>query len=118
MRELARIKQARLDLMAFIGRTFPHYKKASHNLYLAEKLMAVERGEITRLMVSLPPRYGKSEEICRFIAWYLGKHPDSPIIYASYGSDLAVSKSRHIQRIVGSAEFQEVFPGVVIDVVS
>jgi hypothetical protein len=53
-------------------------------------LEAVERGEIDRLMVFMPPSHGKSEKASkRFPAWYLGRKPERQIIAASYNSDLA-----------------------------
>jgi len=76
-------------------------------------LEAVERGEIDRLMVFMPPRHGKSEKASkRFPAWYLGRNPTRQIIAASYNSDLATDFGREVRNIVGSPEFGEVFPGV------
>lgn len=112
--EQAKLDWARRDLMGFIKYTFPSYIIAPHNELIAKKLMAVERGEVTRLIVSLSPRHGKTEAICRFIAWCLGRHPEWPFIYASYGEGLAVSKSRLIRSVVDGDEFREVFPGVVL----
>ena len=66
------------------------YTTPAHVRLLAEKLEAVERGEIKRLMVFEPPRHGKSELITkRFPAWFLGRNPDKRVIQASHGSDLA-----------------------------
>lgn len=52
--------------------------------------MRVERGEITRLIVTMPPRHGKSETTTvKFPAWYLGRHPDRRVIVASHTGSLA-----------------------------
>jgi predicted phage terminase large subunit-like protein len=76
-------------------------------------LEAVERGEIDRLMVEMPPRHGKSEKSSkRFPAWYLGRNPTRQIIAASYNSDLATDFGREVRNIVSSPEFAEVFPDV------
>lgn len=76
-------------------------------------LEAVERDEIDRLMIFMPPRHGKSELASRrFPARYLGKHPRRQIIAASYNSDLATDFGRDVRNIVGSPEYGEVFPGV------
>ena len=54
--------------------------------------MGVATGRITRLMVCMPPRHGKSELISRFFpAWYLGNYPDRRIILASYEANFASS---------------------------
>jgi predicted phage terminase large subunit-like protein len=62
---------------------------------LCNALEAVERGELDRLMVFMPPRHGKSE-VCskKFPAWYLGRNPDKEIILSSYAADLAYDFSR------------------------
>lgn len=52
--------------------------------------MAVEAGDIKRLIVTMPPQHGKSELTSwHFPAWMLGHHPDWPIILASYEQDFA-----------------------------
>lgn len=76
---------------------------------MADKLQVVERGEISRLMLFLPPRTGKTEMLLRWIAWMLGRHPDWPILYTSYGADLAWDKSRETRNIVASEEYAQVF---------
>lgn len=68
---------------------------APHLNLLCEKLEAVERGEIRRLMVFMPPRHGKSEVVSKkFPAWFLGRNPDKEIIISSYSADLAYDFSR------------------------
>jgi predicted phage terminase large subunit-like protein len=79
---------------------------------MAERLEAVERGEIDRLMLFCPPRTGKTELLVRFAAWHLGRHPDQPILYASYGADLAWEKSGDTRAVVAGEEFGQVFPEV------
>ena len=80
---------------------------------IANKLEAVERGEIDRLMIFMPPRHGKSELASkRFPAWCLGRNPKRQIIAASYNSDLASDFGRNVCNIAAEPEFREVFPGV------
>lgn len=68
---------------------------ARHLELLCKKLEAVERGEVRRLMVFMPPRHGKSEVVSKkFPAWYLGRNPDKEIILTSYAADLAHDFSR------------------------
>lgn len=69
---------------------FPAYDEQPHHGLIAAHLEAVERQEITRLMITVPPRHGKSElASVRFPAWYLGRHPDHRIIGCSYQATLA-----------------------------
>lgn len=108
-----RAAKARRSLLSFTEFTLPQYEKASHHQRIASKLEAVERGEIDRLMIFMPPRHGKSELASkRFPAWCLGRNPKRQIIAASYNSDLANDFGRNVRNIVDEPEFREVFPNV------
>lgn len=77
---------------------------------ICDKLEAVERGEIDRLMIFMPPRHGKSELASRrFPAWYIGRNPKKQIITASYGADLATDFGRDVRNIVSSPEYASIF---------
>lgn len=105
-------RAARESLIKFTSYTLPNYFPASHHHRICEKLEAVERGEIDRLMIFMPPRHGKSELASkRFPAWCLGRNAHRQIIAASYNSDLASDFGRNVRNIVASSEFAEVFPG-------
>lgn len=105
--------QARRSLLRFTEYTHPLYQRAVHHELIAERLEAVERGDIDRLMVFMPPRHGKSELASkRFPAWCLGRDPKRQIIAASYNSDLANDFGRNVRNLVAEPEFREVFPGV------
>lgn len=61
-----------------------------HHALLAQKLEAVARGEIRRLMVFMPPRHGKSVLTSHaFTSWYLGRYPDRNVILTSYEARFA-----------------------------
>jgi len=83
---------AKDSLIDFTRYTYRDYRPAPHHRLIAEKLEAVERGEIKRLMIFMPPRHGKSElASIRFPAWFLGRNPTRSIIAASYNSDLSAT---------------------------
>ena len=108
-----RRRNARQSLINFTEYTYPSYEPSEHHIVLAEKLEAVARGEIDRLMVVMPPRHGKSELASkRFPAWYLGSSPSKSIIAASYNSELAGDFGREVRNIVASREYRALFPGV------
>ena len=105
-------RTARRSLIAYTEATLPGYAAAGHHRRIAERLEAIERGEIDRLLVVMPPRHGKSELASRrYPAWYLGRHPDRQIIAASYNSDLAADFGRAVRNLMGSSEHRAVFPG-------
>lgn len=73
------------------GRWFPY----EHLLFLNRKLVDVAAGRIKRLMVSMPPRHGKSELVSRYFpAWYIGTFPNKRIILVSYEADFAATWGR------------------------
>lgn len=68
---------------------FPHLDLLSH------KLMQVAAGQIRRLIVTEPPRHGKSVLISQaFPAWYLGTYPRRQVMLASNTAALAEGFSR------------------------
>ena len=84
-------------------------------MLIAEKLEAVERGDIDRLMIWMPPRHGKSElASVRFPAWYLGRNPNHQIITASYAHKLAAKFGRQVRNLIAGSEFQLAFPGLTL----
>ncbi len=49
------------SIIGFTEYRFSRYRTAPHHRLVAEQLERVERGEIDRLMLCMPPRHGKSE---------------------------------------------------------
>lgn len=80
------------DFVAIVNRRYQWY---THARVLRDALERVVTGEITRLMVFMPPRHGKSELVSRiFPAYYLTQHPDRWIGLTSYEATLAQDFSR------------------------
>lgn len=89
------------DLLTFTTTTFPRYRPAPHHRLIAEHLMAVEQGQIDRLIITMPPRHGKTElASIRFPAWFLGRNPDKRVIGASYAAALAYRLSRQSRNLL------------------
>lgn len=109
-KELLERRKARRGLLDFVQYVRPWYAASDHHRLIASKLEAVERGEIKRLIINMPPRHGKSEIGSRcFPAWFLGRNPDKYIIAASYNADLANDFGRDVRNIVNAPEYQNVF---------
>lgn len=101
---------ARNRLIPFCRKTAPFYRPSWHHRLLASRLEAVERGEVKRLAIFMPPRHGKSElASVRFPAWYLGRNPDKRVITCSYGSELALDFSQQTKDVLASEEYQALF---------
>ena len=118
--ELARRELAKEHLLPFVLRFNESYLPGWVHKDICEKLewfsAAVAAKQSPRLMISMPPRSGKSELASRmFPAWHLGRYPSHEFIACSYGSDLANGFSRKVRDVVKDAAYQAVFPGTQIN---
>lgn len=74
---------------------------AQHHQILISRLEAVERGDIKRLMVLMPPGSAKSTYASIiFPAWYLARNPQHSIIAASHTSELAERFGRRVRNTI------------------
>ncbi len=86
---------------------FKRLETPKHLNLLDRKLEALETIGGGRLIVSIPPRHGKTLATARFFpAWYLGRHPDHRIILASYAAKLAYKNSRLVRNLMLSPIYQ------------
>lgn len=100
-------------LIAYAAYQWPSYQDAYHHRLIARHLEMVERGEITRLMITMPPRHGKSMLASEFFpAWYMGRNPDHYVVTATYAQELADDFGRKVKNQIEDPAFQQVFPGV------
>lgn len=115
IQEVLRRKEAQEHLISFTRYTYQDFVVNSHHQAIAKALEKVEAGLCRRLMIFMPPRHGKSELASRrFPAWFMGKHPNQPIITASYGQELSSDFGREVRNIVDSQEYKAVFPEVTL----
>jgi predicted phage terminase large subunit-like protein len=72
-----------------------------HLALLNRKLVALAAGRIKRLIISMPPRHGKSLLTSQYYpAWYLGTFPDRRVILTSYEADFAASWGRKVRDVI------------------
>lgn len=97
--ELLRRRESRKSLRRFCCEC-GHLPAAHHDL-LIEKLEAVSRGEIPRLMVFMPPGSAKSTYASvDFPAWWLNLGPERCVITASHTAELAHTFGRRVRNLV------------------
>jgi predicted phage terminase large subunit-like protein len=63
-----------------------------------------------RLIISCPPRSGKSMLSCLFIAWLLGRDQQTQHIMASYGQQLSTKFHKEVVTYLKNPFFSRVFP--------
>lgn len=106
------IKLARTDLACYCAMSYPRFELAHHTRRIIDYLESIEHADIDRLIITMPPRHGKSLIASQlFPSWYLGKHPDRSIIAASYGAELATDFGRRVRNHVTEGLFARIFPG-------
>ncbi len=110
----------RSSLWRFTSEMFMHvYKRpyifADHHRRICDALDSVVRGDSRRLMINIPPRYGKTELVSRmFTAYGLALNPAARFISLSYSADLVEGNSEAVKRVVGSQLFERLF-GTTVD---
>ena len=70
--------------------------------------------EAKRLVINIPPRYGKTVWAHFLIAYGLAYYPDSQYLYISFSAEVAIKQTATIRSIVELPQFAEIF-GVWID---
>lgn len=122
-RETLRREAARRFLIHYAEYVAPWYSVQRFHKLIAKKLEDVEfyiahkgkpsadgRKGIARLMVQVPPQYGKSTLVSRlFPSWFMGRNPNEHVALTSYGAGLAVKNSQWVRDTVGGKEFENVF---------
>ena len=83
---------------------------------LCEYLEAFAKGEITRLNINIPPRFGKSA-LCNvaFSMWLLGLNPEMKIITISYSATLSQKLHGYARAIANSSWYKSAFSDFLID---
>jgi len=77
---------------------------------LEKALSQVLKGEKVRLIITVPPRHGKSDEVTvKFPTWALGVDPNLEIITSSYNSELATDFGQKARDVVSNEEYQRLF---------
>lgn len=119
---LLKARQARNDLIAFGELMMPdpqdpddphksRYDAQYFHKAVAATLQEVEAGRIKRLLITFPPRHGKSQLTSRFFpAWFLGRNPYRHMMFATYNEPFAEDFGRDVRAIMQSDAYSQVFP--------
>jgi predicted phage terminase large subunit-like protein len=86
-----------------------------HIMAIAHRLERIRRGEITRLIINMPPRHLKSLTVSvAFPAYLLGLEPWHRVFAISYGGELSSKHASDFRSIVESAWYRRAFPEMQI----
>jgi hypothetical protein len=112
--ELARRELAQRSLLAFIQLFHRDYKAGWFHTKLCELLddfiAGVEQKKAPRLILTCPPRRGKSEIVSRKLPPFaLGKHPEWEWVTATYGQDLSDGFGREVREVLNDPVYKDLF---------
>jgi predicted phage terminase large subunit-like protein len=103
--------RARLRIIDFARYFDGKYIVSKVHRAIADKLESIVHGKINRLIITVPPRHGKSRLVAiEFPAWLLGASPEKRITVASYGASLSSLASSRTKQRVNTSAFQCMFP--------
>jgi len=110
----ARMEGARRWFLQFVQYTFAGFHTSKAHVFLAKQLEQFEAdvraGKSPRLIITLPPRFGKSELATRrYPGWLLGRNPDWTVFIVSYSAELAEELSADARRVLLSDEYADLF---------
>ena len=81
-----------------------------HHKEICRIMKRVFKGELTRVIINMPPRYGKTELLVKsFISMGLALNPRSKFIHTSYSETLALDNSESVKDLVESDDYQKFF---------
>ena len=102
--------RARDCFATYCARVIPGFIASPFHVELCELLMAVERGDIRRLLIEAPVRFGKTKIASEtFGAWAMARRP-VPMMLCSYGGHLAHRSGRRLRNLILSPAHTNVFP--------
>jgi hypothetical protein len=114
--------KSRDDLLVFTKFTMPdpadpndvhksRYEDAKFHRAIARHLEQMERGEFKQLILTLPPRAGKTQLATKsFTAWFMGRNPYENAAITTYSDTMAEDYGADIRHIMGTPQFKLVFP--------
>ena len=101
------------DYLQFVKESWPGFIEGKHHEMMARAFERVASGDLKRLIINMPPRHTKSEFASYHLpAWFLGKFPGKKVIQTAHTAELAVGFGRKVRNLVGSPDYQDIFPGV------
>ncbi len=100
-----RLDVTKMSCAAAMHAMTPDLMPSDHLRELTDVAEAIDRGERRAVIVTVPPRFGKSETICHILAWLIARHPQLATVYATYSQSLSDQMSKKTRRLAESNGF-------------
>lgn len=109
--QLELIRRRRTNFKDFVKYIEPEFQIAWFHELIMEEIQKIADGEPNNIIISVPPRHGKSYLTSWLApAYLLGRNPKLKILATSYAPDLAMGNSVHVQRYMSRPEYKALFP--------
>ena len=110
-----RLQRKGQSFLDYVAHVCPWFVFEEIHVLIAKQFERLKAGQIDRLMISMPPRAGKSLLASELLpAWWMGHYPNDKIIHTSYASTLVEKFGRKIRNQIMEQSYQEIFPGTQI----
>lgn len=88
------------DLLAFVPFITPQYIAPRHLTPFINIFNRISAGEECFILLSIPPRHGKTETLIRGIVQYLWRNQNKTVVYSSYAQRQSESKTIKAHRML------------------
>lgn len=110
------VREARKDFASYIRLCDQSYQMEEMHRRIIHELALVESGATKRLLISTPPRHGKSRLIAKeWPTYILGRHPDKKFIVATHTNALAMDHSDHARARMRLPIYRAIFDSQIRD---
>lgn len=117
-RRLLLLEEASEGFLGYVKLMEPTFELASFHLEIIDVLDKLEKGtlrvgdkKITRVLINMPPRHGKSTLVTHlFTAYYMGRDPRRHVLSTSYSSDLSNTFGQKVRNYVTNPNHTLAFP--------
>lgn len=120
LRRALAAKEAQTDVVKLCEITMPDpieqegtlYSPQPHHYLLRDIFSEVMQGKIRKVIIAIPPQFGKSTLCKAFLAQHVGGFPWKHLIYCTYNSDFAQQNGGDVRNLIESIPYQLAFPKV------
>jgi predicted phage terminase large subunit-like protein len=122
LKRMIALERAREELIPFTKLMMPFPSEpddVDRSLYDAQKFHRImgaaleefEAGRIPRLIITLPPRHGKTQLVSIMLpAWFIGRQPSQHVIFGTYNETYSQDVGRSCRDVITSPAYAQVFP--------
>lgn len=112
------IEKCKTDFFTFLKYMFPNKEVTWnwHHRYVCGLLQRFVLGDISNLMVFMPPQHQKSTMMTEYLpAWLFGVNPNAECLLVMYNATMAAKYNRKIQRVIDNEQYAEIFPNTALN---